>query len=86
MISNRENLFCPFRLTENWKQVFSTQFFDDYSIDECTLLIEIMRLFQYRNDTLMRTQVKFNDENLLKELDTFKEECHTKEIDLVSIF
>ena len=98
----RKNSFFYFRLAKIWEEMFSTQFFDDFSIEECPLLIGIMRLFEHKidglvtseyefktlvkGDTLIRTEMTVNCENLLNELDIFNSECDKNQQDLVSIF
>jgi hypothetical protein len=80
--------------------MFSTQFFDDLSIEEYPVLIGITRLFQEDNDglltseyqfklllkgdTLIRNQNKVTSQMLLNELVNFKEECNENEQALVS--
>jgi hypothetical protein len=80
--------------------MFSTEFFDAFSTEECPMLIGIMQLFQEENDkfltteyqfksllkgdTLTRTQNKVTREMLLNELVIFKEECDENEQALVS--
>ncbi|CAF1501293.1 unnamed protein product, partial [Rotaria sp. Silwood1] len=87
-----------YTLTKIWEETFSTQFFDNFSIEQCPLLIGIMRLFEHKIDgnvtseyqfkslvksnSLTRTQMTVNRENLLNELDIFKEECDKNEQDL----
>jgi hypothetical protein len=89
-----------FRLTKIWEEMFSTQFFDEFSIKKCPLLIGIIRLFENRKNrtseyqfrllfegnTLMNTQMTVNREMLLNELVIFKEKCDKNEQDLVSHF
>jgi hypothetical protein len=91
-----------FRLTKHWEEIFSTQLFDDFSVEQCPLLIGIMRLFEYRTDkgirseyqfqslvkgnTLTSTQIPITRDILLDELDIFKEKCDKNERDLVRIF
>ncbi|CAF4058801.1 unnamed protein product [Rotaria sp. Silwood1] len=94
--SSRTNAI--YKLTKIWEETFSTQFFDNFSIEQCPLLIGIMRLFEHKIDgnvtseyqfkslvksnSLTRTQMTVNRENLLNELDIFKEECDKNEQDL----
>ncbi|CAF3499226.1 unnamed protein product [Rotaria sp. Silwood1] len=87
-----------YTLTKIWEEIFSTQFFDNFSIEQCPLLIGVMRLFEHKIDgivtseyqfksliignSLTRTQMTVNRENLLNELDIFKEEYDKNEQDL----
>jgi hypothetical protein len=88
-------------LSKIWEEIFSTQFFDDFSIEECPLLIGIMRLFEYKTDDLIKSEYEFksllkcdmltrirktvNREMLLNELRSFKKECDENEEVLVSL-
>jgi len=86
-------------LTNIWEEIFSTKFFDDFSIEQCPLLIGIMRLFEDKTselikseyqfksllkcDILTRTHMTVNREILLNELRFFKKECDENEEVLV---
>jgi hypothetical protein len=81
-----------------WKDLFSTEI----SIDQCPMLIGIMRTldlekyeslksrYQFRllleNNKLIRTQEKVNLERLLNELIIFKEQSDENEQNLVKFF
>lgn len=102
LISLEKRILYYFRLEKIWEEIFSTKFFDDFSIEECPLLIGIIRLFEYKidelvtseyqfksllkGDILTRTQQTINREILLNELCMFKKQCYENELDLVSIF
>jgi hypothetical protein len=74
-------------LTNIWEEIFSTKFFDDFSIEQCPLLIGIMRLFENKTNELIKFEYQFksllkydmltrtyktvNREILLNELDFF---------------
>lgn len=95
-------LLCLNRLTEIWENLFSTPFDDTFSLQQCPLLIGIMRssdpekcwssISEYeftlllKNDTIIRTNAKSTRETLLCELIIFKEKCDENEQILVSIF
>jgi hypothetical protein len=85
-----------------WEDIFSTEFLDDFCVEQCPMLIGIMRLFieekdgafksEYqfkpllKGDTLTRTQGKSNRAAVLSELAIFKEECDDNEQALVIFF
>ncbi|CAF3501203.1 unnamed protein product [Rotaria sp. Silwood1] len=85
-------------LANIWKETFSTQFIDKFFIEKCPLLIGIMRLFEYERDeltaseyqfetfvkgnTLVRTKMTVNCDNLCNELNIFKEKCDKNEQNL----
>jgi hypothetical protein len=76
-----------------WKDLFS----EDFPMEECPLLIGIMRLFDDKNDpkyqfkfllkceVITRTNEIINRESLLNELRIFKTECDANEEIIVSI-
>ncbi|UJR19851.1 hypothetical protein I4U23_022984 [Adineta vaga] len=84
-----------FTLSEMWKEMFCNEFYDDFSDEKYPLLIGVMRLFErnaneivtseyqfqklVQDNTLLRTQMTVNDENLLTELTVFKENCYENE-------
>lgn len=90
-----------FRLATHWEEIFSTRFFDDFSIEQCPLLIGIMPRcerkindvteFEYqfmtlvKNNTLIRTEIPINRDNLWNELQIFKQECEENQQILVSV-
>jgi len=83
-------------LTKIWKDLFDTDFFNEFSIDECPLIIGIIRdelvITEYqckpllKGNILTRTQMSVDRKILLNELHVFKNLCNKNELGIVSIF
>ncbi|UJR07055.1 hypothetical protein I4U23_011343 [Adineta vaga] len=101
---NMNYIFWSYNITDKsnrltlmnvWEDIFSTRFSDEFSIEECPLLIGIMRLCKYningiiaseyqfkalvKGNILIRTGIKIDHENLFNELNHFKDECDNNE-------
>jgi hypothetical protein len=86
-------------LTKVWKENFSEESFIDFSMDQCPMLIGIVRQFSMENnsfikyqsevllmnDVLLRTNEEFDPEILLYQLIAFKEEFDGNEKYFVNI-
>ena len=91
-----------FRLMKIWREIFSTEFFDDFPVEESPILIGIIRLFddktnelstlkyQFKSlikfDTIQRTQQRVTRELILDELCHFKLQCDENEKTSVSFY
>ncbi len=88
------------RLTNMWNEIFPIEPSLDFSVQQCPMLIGIMRRSVAKKDSssiseyefvqllkgadLMRTKEKFSPTSVLKELSIFREECNDNEQALVS--
>jgi hypothetical protein len=88
-------------LVEIWEELFSTRFDDNFSIEQCPMLIGITRstdaekcwssISEYefttllKSDTITSTNEKVTRETLVRELIIFKEKCDKNEKVLVSV-
>ncbi|CAF0958338.1 unnamed protein product [Adineta steineri] len=88
--SNRDTL------NRIWEELFNSKFVEEFSIDDCPLLIGITRQFEYKtgelditeyeckalfkDDTLTRSQMIMNFEGLLEVLDNFKNRFSKNEL------
>ncbi|CAF4421473.1 unnamed protein product, partial [Rotaria sp. Silwood2] len=87
-----------YMLANIWKEMFSTQFIDKFSVKKCPLVIGIRRQFEYERDgltiseyqfetfvksnTLSRSEINANHKILSNELVIFKEKCDENEQNL----
>ncbi len=83
-----------------WKEYFSEELLIDFSMDQCPMLIGIMRQISMENnsflkyqsevllsdDVLLRTNEQLDPEKLVDQLIVFKEEFNKNEKYLVNIY
>jgi hypothetical protein len=89
-----KKIFILFRLDKIWEEMFYIKFFENFSIEECPLLIGIMRLFEDKIDGLTTSEYQFkllfednsliNIQQTINQLSIFKKQCEKNEQGLVS--
>ncbi len=89
-VCNWTQNYFHFRLTKIWKDLFDTDFFNEFSIDDCPLIIGIIRdelaITEYQCKPLLRGNILTHTQMSVDELHVFKNLCNKNELVIVSIF